>query len=86
MGSLSTHKNDVNEHEFLDKGLFFVKDPETHLEFLIDAGSKRSVLPCWLPDGHLTTTGYLKAANGSNVPVYECGDLELSSNMNRLFA
>ena len=86
MGSLNTHKNDGNKHESLDKGLFFVKDPETHLKFLIDTGSQRSVLLCWRPDGHPTTTRYSKAANGSNVPVYECVDLELSLNMNRIFA
>ena len=80
MASLNTHKNDGNEHESSDQGLFFVKNPETHLKFLIDTGSKRSVLPCWRPDGHPTTTGYLKAANGSHVPVYECVDLELSLN------
>ena len=43
-------------------------------------------MPCWRPDGHPTITGYLKAANGSNVPVYKCVDLELSLNMNRIFA
>ena len=86
MGSLYTHKNDGNGLESSDQGLFFVKDPETHLKFLIDTGSKRSVLPCWRPDGHPTTTGYLRAANGSNVPVYECVDLELPLNMNRIFA
>ena len=86
MGSLNTHKNDGNEHESSDKNLFFVKDSKTHLKFLIDSGSKRSVLPCWRPDGHPTTSGYLKAANGSNVPVYECVNLELSLNMNRIFA
>ena len=86
MGSLNTHKNDGNKPEYLDKGLYFVKDPETHLKFLIDTGNKRSFLPCWRSDGHPTTTGYLKAANGSHVPVYECVDLELSLNMNRIFA
>jgi len=84
LGSLNFTQTSVPQRP-LTQGLMFIKDPETHVRFLIDTGSKMSVLPCWRPDNHPSITGFMVAANGSKVPLYESVELKLSLNLNRVF-
>ena len=66
-------------------GLIFVKDPETHIRFLIDTGSEFSLLPCARPFDHPSRTKWLHAANDTKVPVFEPVTLTVSLNLERPF-
>ena len=46
-------------------GLIFVRDPETHIHFLVDTGSKLSILPCNRSDNDLSFSRWLYTANGT---------------------
>jgi len=65
--------------------LFFVLDPDTETQFLIDTGSEFSLLPCDRSSAHPSRTQWLVVANGEKVPAFESVQLTVSLNLNRKF-
>ena len=64
--------------------MLIVRDPKTHIEFMVDSGS-RSVIPCHRPATHPSATGFMFCLNGSEVPTFESVELELTLNLGRSF-
>ena len=50
---------------------WFVRDPNTNIAFIIDTGSRDSIIPCQRSADDPRTSGYLSAANGSQIVTYE---------------
>ena len=69
----------------LKTGMLIVRDPKTHIEFMVDSGSRRSVIPCHGPATHPSVTGFMSCINGSEVPTFESVELELALNLGRSF-
>ena len=46
-------------------GLIFVRDPETRINFLVDTGSKLSILPCNRSDNDPSFSKWLYTADGT---------------------
>ena len=69
----------------LKTGMLIVRDPKTHIEFMVDSGSRRSVIPCHRPATHPSVTGFMSCINGSEVPTFESVELELALNLGRSF-
>ena len=65
--------------------MLIVRDPKTHIEFMVDSGRRRSVIPCHRPATHPSVTGFMSCLNGSEVPTFESVELELSLNLGRSF-
>ena len=65
--------------------MLIVRDPKTHIAFMVDSGSRRSVIPCHRPATHPSVTGFMSCLNGSEVPTFESVELELSLNLGRSF-
>ena len=65
--------------------LLFIKDPLSHISFMIDTGSQVSLIPCQRALQHSSVTGFLRSANGSRIPVFEDVTLNVSLNVNRCF-
>ena len=76
---------DAMDRKTLKTGMLIVRDPKTHIEFMVDSGSRRSVIPCHRPATHSSVTGFMSCLNGSEVPTFECVELELTMNLGRSF-
>ena len=61
----------VKDNVVLGPTLFFVHDPETRIQFLVDTGSEYSLLPCKRSAADPSRTQWLVAATGSRVPAFE---------------
>ena len=73
------------DRKALKTGMLIVHDPKTHIEFMVDSGSRRSVDPCHRPATHSSVTGFMSCLNRSEVPTFECVELELTMNLDRSF-
>ena len=73
------------DRKALKTGMLIVRDPKTHIELMVDSGSRRSVIPCRRPATHPRVTGFMSCLNGSEVPRFESVELELTLNLDRLF-
>ena len=73
------------DREALKTGMLIVRDPKTHIEFMVDSGRRRSVIPCRRPATHPSVTGFMSCLNGCEVPTFESVELELTLNLSRLF-
>ena len=60
---------DDMDRKTLKTGMLIVHDPKTHIEFMVDSGSRRSVIPCHRPATHPSVTGFMSCLNGSEVPL-----------------
>ena len=69
----------------LKTGMLIVRDPKTHIEFMVDSGSRRSVIPCHGPATHPSVTAFMSCINGSEVLTFESVELELALNLGRSF-
>ena len=69
----------------LQTGMLIVRDPNTYIEFMVDSGSRRSVIPYQRPVTHPSVTGFMSCLNGSKVPTFESVELELTLNLGRSF-
>ena len=76
---------DAIDRKALGTGMLIVRDPKTHIEFMVDSGSRRSVIPCHRPATHPSVTEFMSCLNGSEVPTFESVELELSLNLGRSF-
>ena len=76
---------DAIDRKALRTGMLIVRDPKTHIEFMVDSGSRRSVIPCHRPATHPSVTGFMSCLNGSEVPTFESVELELTLNLGRSF-
>ena len=76
---------DTIDRKALKTGMLIVRDPKTHIEFMVDSGSRRSVIQCHRPATHPSVTGFMSCLNGSEVPTFECVVLELTMNLGRSF-
>ena len=65
--------------------MFIVRDPTTHIEFMVDSGSCRSVILCHRPARHPSVTGFMSCLNDSEVFTFESVELELTLNLGRSF-
>ena len=50
---------------------WIVRDPNTNIAFIIDTGSRDSIIPCQRLADDPRTSGYFSAANGSHIATYE---------------
>ena len=73
------------DRKALKTGMLHVRDPKTHIEFMVDSGSCRSVIPCRRPVTHPSVTGFMSCLNGFKVPTFESVELELTLNLSRSF-
>ena len=64
-------------------GLIFVRDPETHINFLVDTGSKLSILPCNRSDNDHSFSRWLYTADGTRTPAFEAVTLTVSLNLGK---
>ena len=69
----------------LSTGMLIVRDPKTHIEFMVDSGRRRSVIPCHRPGTHPSVTGFMSYLNGSEVPTFGSVELELILILGRSF-
>ena len=46
---LSCGGSDAIDCKSLKAGMLIVRDPKTHIEFTVDSGNRRSVIPCHRP-------------------------------------
>ena len=76
---------DTMDRKALKTGMLIVSDPKIHTEFMVDSGSRRSVIPCHRPATHPRLTGFMSCLNGSEVPTFESVELELTLNLGRSF-
>ena len=77
-----------NEPVFSDidiTGLIFVRDPETNVKFLVDTGSRLSILPCNRPDNDPRFSRWLCTADGTRIPAFEHVTLSVSLNLGKTF-
>ena len=58
--------------------LLFIKDPLTSIDFLIDTGSSKSLLPCDQSSDPVCATGKMLAANDSEINLFETVPLTVS--------
>ena len=63
--------------------LLFIKDPLNDLNFMIDTGSSRSLLPCDLSPDQTKAKGKMFAANGFEVTLFETVHLIISLGVGR---
>ena len=63
--------------------LLFIKDPLNDLNFMIDTGSSRSLLPCDLSPDQTKAKGKMFAAKGSEVTLFETVHLIVSLGVGR---
>ena len=49
---------DAIDRKALKTGMLIVRDPKTHIEFMVDSGSCRSVIPCHRSATHSSVTGF----------------------------
>ena len=73
------------DRKALKTGMLIVRDPKTHIEFMVDSGSRRSEIPCHRPATHPSVTGLMSCLNVSEVPTFESVELELTLNLGRSF-
>ena len=73
------------DRKALSTGMLIVRDPKTHIEFMVDSGSRRSVIPRPRPATHPSVTGFMSCLNGSKVPFFGSVELELTLNLGRSF-
>ena len=66
-------------------GLIFVRDPETNVKFLVDTGSRLSILPCNRPDDDPRFSRWLCTADGTRIPAFEHAPLSFSLNLGKTF-
>ena len=52
-----------------------VRNPNTNIAFIIDTGSRDSIIPCQRPADDPRTSGYLSAADGSQIATYSTNRL-----------
>ena len=76
---------DAMDRKTLKTGMLIVHDPKTYIEFMVDSGSRCSVIPCHRPATHPSVTGLMSCLNGSEVPTFESVELELALNLGRSF-
>ena len=76
---------DAMDCKALKTGMLLVRDPKIHIEFMVDSGSRRSVIPCHRPATHLSVAGFMSCLNGSEVPTFESVELELTLNLDGSF-
>ena len=63
---------------------FTLQDPETKIEYLIDTGAARSLIPRRLVGGRLRKSAFvMKAANGSYIGTYGIKEYPINYNTNR---
>ena len=65
--------------------LLKIRDPTTHVRFLIDTGATVSVLPVNRQDRRRTSQYNLRAANGSDIATYGTRSLTISLDPRRTF-
>ena len=58
---------DAMDRKALKMGVLIVRNPRTHIEFMVDSGSRRSVIPYYRPATHPSVTGFMPCPNGSEV-------------------
>ena len=76
---------DATDRKALKTGMLIVRDLKTHIEFMVDSDSRRSVIPYHRPATHSSVTGFMSCLNGFEVPTFESVELELTLNLGRLF-
>ena len=73
------------DRKTLMTGMLIVRDPKTHIELMVDSGSRCSVIPCLRPATHPSITGFRSCLNKSEVFTFESVELELTLNLARSF-
>ena len=73
------------DRKAVNTGMLIVRDPKTHIEFMVDSGSRRSVIARPTPATHSSVTGFMSCLNGPEVPTFGSVELELTLNLGRSF-
>ena len=74
---------DAMDRKTLKTEVLIVRNPKTVIEFMVDSGSRRSVIPCLRPATHPIVTGFMSCLNGYEVLTFESVELELTLNLGR---
>ena len=61
--------------------MLIVCDSKTYMKFMVDSGSRRSMIPCHRPTTHPSVIGFMSCLNGSEVLTFESVELELTLNL-----
>ena len=84
VGSPLAYSNATNAPATLTRRRLFLKEQLSSKEFLIDSGSDVTIIAASKSSYPLVTT-QLRAANGTEIPVYDCREITFDFGMNRRF-